>query len=46
MASKFNLSVKTDLVTWNPCDKYVFATSHEREVKIWDIRKVNEGVSL
>lgn len=46
MAQKFNLNLKTDQVTWNPCREQVFATSHEREVKIWDVRKVSEGQPL
>ena len=47
MALKFNLNSKTDKLTWNPCNEHVFATSHhDKEVKIWDVRKVNEGTSL
>ena len=46
MASKFNLSAKTDHVTWNPCKVNLFATSHENEVRIWDVRRVAEGKPL
>ena len=46
MASKFIMSSKTDHVTWNPCDENILATSHESEVKIWDVRKINEETAL
>ena len=46
MASKFNLASKTDHVTWNPLNEHMLATSHESGVKIWDVRRVNEGASL
>ena len=46
MAQKFNLNTKTDKLTWNPCNEHVFATSHDHEVKIWDVRRVTEGAPL
>ena len=46
MANKFIMSSMTDHVTWNPCDENIFATSHENEVKTWDVRKVNDDTAL
>ena len=46
MADKFNLNSKTDKITWNACNEVQFATSHDNEVKIWDVRKVNESTSM
>ncbi len=40
MASKFNMGAKTDHVTWNPCRENIFASSHAKELKVWDVRKV------
>jgi len=46
MASKFNINTKTELVVWNPCSEHVFATSHEHEVKIWDVRQVGDPLKV
>lgn len=46
MANKFIMNSKTDLVAWNPLGETVFATSHEKQVKIWDVRKVSEENAL
>ena len=45
-SSKFNLNIKTDLVTWNPCNEQMFATGHTDVVNIWDYRKYKEGNPL
>ena len=37
------MGAKTDLVTWNPCKEHIFASSHAKELKVWDVRKVGGG---
>lgn len=45
-AHKLNLRSRTDHVVWNPKEEDMFATSHENELKFWDLRKVTESSPL
>ncbi len=44
IAKKFNLNLKTDVVSWNPCNEHMFATGHTDSIKIWDVRNMGDNL--
>lgn len=43
MSSRIRLSSQATHITFNPKIPALFATAHQEEVKLWDLRRISEG---